>query len=172
MARKNESPLWTLIENERRTLANDLNEIGEAEFAADSGLDGWTAKHVLAHAVMPFAVPTPRFLVAMLRRRGNIDLVNVFFADRLVKRPAQELIAHLNNNAASHWTPPGFGPELPLTEVAVHGQDIRAALGLRHTVPSEVRTAVLDNAESDDKTGAARRDDYARRLDAPAVVSR
>ena len=41
-----------------------------------------------------------RIILAMLRRRGDLDAVNRFFADRLVQRPA------------------------------VHAQDLRAALGL------------------------------------------
>lgn len=171
MTRNSASPLWTLIENERRALVDDLAGADETTLATASDLDGWTAKHVLAHLVMPFAVPTPRFLLAMLRRRGDIDAVNRFFADRLVERPTAELIGHLADNAGSQWTPPGYGPELPLAEIAVHAQDIRAVLGLRRTVSDDVRSAVLDFAGADEKEGAARRADYARRLDAAAAIT-
>lgn len=172
MARKTESPLWKLIENERRALVADLDGVDEVAFSAPSELEDWTAKHVLAHLVMPFAVPTPRFLLEMLRRRGNLDAVNRFFAQRLVERPTDDLIACLSDNAASCWAPPGSGPELPLTEIAVHAQDVRAALGLNRTVPDDVRAAVLDYIGLDEKTGAERRADHTRRLDAAAVVSR
>lgn len=171
MARKTESPLWKLIENERRALAADLAGVDEVALTAASGLDGWTSKHVLAHIVMPFAVPTPRFLLAMLRRRGDLDAVNRFFADRLVKRPTRELITYLSDNAASQWSPPGNGPELPLTEIAVHAQDIRAALGLSRTVPDDVRSVVLQHVGADEKNGAERRADHARRFDAAAAVT-
>lgn len=164
MARKTESPLWKLIENERRALADDLADVDEAAFDAPSGLDDWTAKHVLAHVITPFAVPMPRFLVALLRRRGDLHAVNRFFADRLVERPVAELIASLSDNAASRWSPPGDGPELPLTEIAVHAQDIRAALGLHRTMPAQVLSAVLDHAGADKKDGAGLRADHARRL--------
>lgn len=169
MARTTESTLWKLIENERRALVADLADIDESALTAASGLDDWTAKHVLAHIVMPFAVPTPRFLLAMLRRRGNLDAVNRFFADRLAERPAQELVSSLTDNAASRWSPPGEGPELPLTEIAVHAQDIRAALGLRRTVPDDVRAAVLQHAQTDKKNGTELRAGHARRLDAAAA---
>lgn len=172
MARTTESPLWKLIENERRALALDLAGVDEAALSAASTLDDWTAKHVLAHVVMPFAVPTPRFLLALLRRRGNLDAVNRFFAARLVERPAGELIAYLNDHAASRWSPPGSGPELPLTEIAVHAQDIRAALGIARTVPDEVRSAVLDHVGADGANGAEQRADHARRLDAAAAICR
>jgi uncharacterized protein (TIGR03083 family) len=165
MARKTESPLWKLIESERRALVADLADVDEVALSAASGLDDWTAKHVLAHVVMPFAVPTPRFLLALLRRRGDLHAVNRFFADRLVERPAAELIAYLSDNAASRWSPPGDGPELPLTEIAVHAQDIRAALGLSRIVPDQVLSVVLDYVGADKKDGAARRADHARRLD-------
>lgn len=171
MARNTESPLWKLIENERRALAADLAGVDEAALTAASDLDDWTAKHVLAHIVMPFAVPTPRFLVAMVRRRGDLDAVNRFFADRLVKRPAGDLIGYLSDNAASRWSPPGSGPELPLTEIAVHAQDLRAALGLNRTVPEDVQSAVLEHVGADKTNGAARRADHARRLSAAASAT-
>ncbi len=172
MARNTESPLWKLIEDERRALAADLADVDETALATPSGLDDWTAKHVLAHLVTPFAVSTPRFLLAMLRRRGDLHAVNRLFADRLVERPAAELVAHLVDNAASHWAPPGTGPELPLTEIAVHAQDVRAALGLERDVPATVRSVVLDYVGADKNDGLARRADHARRLDAPAAVPR
>lgn len=172
MADKTESPLWTLIETERRALVADLAETDEAAFAAASGLDGWTAKHVLAHIVMPFAVAKPRFLLAMLRRRGNLDAVNRFFADRLVERPASDLVAVLADHAASRWSPPGAGPELPLTEIAVHAQDLRAALEISRSVPEEVRSVVLRHVGADPKRGGERRADHARRLDAAAAANR
>ncbi|MEM7276086.1 MAG: maleylpyruvate isomerase family mycothiol-dependent enzyme [Actinomycetota bacterium] len=168
MADKTESPLWNLIENERRALVADLAEIDEAALAAPTALDDWTAKHVLAHLVMPFLVPTPRFLLEMVRRRGNLDAVNRYFADRLIQRPADDLVAALAEHADSRWAPPGTGPALPLTEIAVHGQDLRAALGLGRDVALDVRTAVLDFAGAG-KDGVARRADHLRRLDAAAV---
>lgn len=171
MAGKTDSPLWKLIENERLALADDLAGVDEAALTAATGLDDWTAKQVLAHLVMPFAVPTPRFLLAMLRRRGDLNAVNRFFADRLVERPATELIAELTDNAASRWSPPGSGPELPLTEIAVHAQDIRAALGLTRTVPEEVRSVVLRHVGADEKGGADRRADHTRRFAAATPVT-
>lgn len=171
MARNTDSPLWKLIENERRALAADLAGVDETALAAASGLDDWTAKHVLAHLVMPFAVPTPRFLLAMVRRRGDLDAVNRFFADRLVQRPVSELVAQLTDNAASRWAPPGSGPELPLTEIAVHGQDVRAALGLHRAVPDEVRSIVLDHVGADEANGPERRADHARRFDAASPAT-
>jgi len=171
MAGKTDSPLWKLVENERLALADDLADVDEAGLSAASGLDDWTAKHVLAHIVMPFAVPTPRFLLAMLRRRGDLHAVNRFFADRLVERPAAELVAYLTDNAASRWSPPGSGPELPLTEIAVHAQDIRAAIGRTRTVPEEVRSVVLEHVGADEKDGAERRADHTSRFAAAAAVA-
>jgi hypothetical protein len=41
-----------------------------------------------------------------------------------------ELVADLRGFADSHTKPPGFGSEAPLTDMLVHGQDIRIPLGL------------------------------------------
>ena len=39
--------------------------------------------------------------------------------------------------AASRFTPPGAGPEAPLTDLLVHGLDIRWPLGLARELPEE-----------------------------------
>ena len=51
----------------------------------------------------------------------------------------REVVAHLTMpfalraNAAARFTPPGMGPEAPLTDLVVHGLDVRIPLGLPAT---------------------------------------
>ena len=53
--------------------------------------------------------------------KGGIDRVAHRLADRL--DPAA-CVAGLRDNAASRFTPPGSGPEAPLSDVLVHGADM------------------------------------------------
>ena len=50
----------------------------------------------------------------------------------------------LRKNAEHRFSPPGFGPEAPLTDLVVHGQDIRRPLGLAHHVPDDHARVALD----------------------------
>ena len=49
----------------------------------------------------------------------------------------------LRDKAGSRFTPPGAGPEAPLTDLLVHGADLRWPLGLPREVPqARLRTAL------------------------------
>ena len=54
------------------------------------------------------------------------------------------LVADIRRFADSRAKPPGFGSEAPLSEVLVHGQDIRIPLGLDDTSAIESWAAILD----------------------------
>ncbi len=140
--------VWRLIESERLALVNDLAGVTEDQLAGASGLVGWSSKELLGHIVLPFLVPTPRYVLSLMRNRGNIDKVNNGFAPKLAERSATELINTLRANADSRWSPPGEGPGLPLTEIAVHGQELRRALGISNTVAPAVVDAITANAEA------------------------
>ena len=155
---------WAMVSSERRRLAADLRGLRDSDLGVMSDLPGWTAKHVLAHTVMPFLVPTPSFILRMIRFRGDLDQVNNFFASRLIERPFPELLEALGNNADSHWTPPGHGVDLPLTEIAVHGQDIRRALGIGSVIPAEVTARVLRGQATNKTATETQRADIASRL--------
>jgi uncharacterized protein (TIGR03083 family) len=73
----------------------------------------------------------------MLACRGNFDRANVRLAREQARRPFGELTEVLARKADSRFTPPGSGPEAPLTDLLVHGLDIRWPLGLQREIPEE-----------------------------------
>jgi uncharacterized protein (TIGR03083 family) len=83
-----------------------------------------------SHLILPFAA-------AFVKARGNFDRANVDLTAKEAVRPTADLVADLRRNAGRHFKPPGFGSEAPLTDVLVHGQDIRIPLGLPTTGPTE-----------------------------------
>ena len=115
--------VFPLIAAERRRLADALDPLSPAEWAAPSLCEGWTVHVVAAHLNAPWEVSLPSMLLDMARARsldGGFDRVAHRLAGRL--DPAA-CVAGLRDNAASHFTPPGSGPEAPLTDVIVHGLD-------------------------------------------------
>lgn len=54
------------------------------------------------------------------------------------------LVQDLRRLARSRFTPPGKGPEAPLTDLLIHGLDIRRPLGIPRTIPDERLLIALD----------------------------
>lgn len=132
------------IAAERRGLADLLEGFTPEQQAARSLCEEWTVHDVVAHLLMPLEITVPRFALAMVRARGSFDRANVALTARVARRPFAELVAGLREQAASRFTPPGEGPEAPLTDLLVHGLDIRWPLGLTREIPAERVRATLD----------------------------
>ena len=128
------------IADERRGLADLLSGLTGEQQAAQSLCSEWSVHDVAAHLVVPLEVSIPRFMLTMLACRGSFDRANVRLAREQARRPFDEIIEVLRRKAGSRFTPPGAGPEAPLTDVLVHGADIRWPLGLTRDIP-EARLA-------------------------------
>jgi uncharacterized protein (TIGR03083 family) len=136
--------LWKLIAAERLALADELDGLTAQQWATPSLCSAWTVRDVAAHLVVPFRVKLPRFLLTLIRARGKFARANVALTAREAVRPTADLVADLRRNAEDHFAPPGMGPVAPLTDVLVHGQDIRDPLGLGDQRPAEPWGPVLD----------------------------
>lgn len=79
----------------------------------------------------------PTFVLTMLACRGDFDRVNRRLTRQQARRPFDEIVEVLRRRAESRFTPPGSGPEAPLTDLLVHGLDIRWPLGLPRELPEE-----------------------------------
>ncbi len=152
--------IWTSIATERRRLADELEGLTEEQWATPSQCAAWTVDEVAAHLIVPFEISTPRFVAAMIRHRGNLDRVILAMTAKVAARTTRaERIATLRSNAENPWRPPRLGPEIPLSEIVVHGQDIRRPLGLECPVPAETVDLSLRLLDDDEI-----RADYARRI--------
>jgi len=125
------------IADERRGLADLLSDLTPAQRAAPSLCSEWSVLEVVGHLVVPLQVSMPRFVLAMLASRGSFDRANTRLAREQARRPYDDLVDTLRRRADSRFTPPGAGPEAPLTDLLVHGLDIGWPLGLTHAVPAE-----------------------------------
>jgi uncharacterized protein (TIGR03083 family) len=135
--------LFAEIADERRGLAALLSGLTVEQHAKQSLCSAWTVHDVVAHLVVPLEVGFPKFVRAMLVSRGNFDRANVRLTREQARRPFGELVEVLRRKADSRFTPPGGGPEAPLTDLLVHGLDIRWPLELSREIPGErLRTAL------------------------------
>ena len=115
---------FTLIAAERRRLADALAGLASDDWEAPSLCGGWSVHVVAAHLNAPWSVSKPQFAMAIVRQRGldsGFDRIARGLADRLT--PAA-CVAGLRDHADSRFTPPGSGPEAPLTDIIVHGADM------------------------------------------------
>ena len=125
------------IADERRRMADLLSGLTGEQRAARSLCEAWSVHDVAAHLVMPMEVSTARFALTMLACRGSFDRANVRLTRQQARRPIEEIVEILRRKAETRFTPPGAGPEAPLTDLLVHGLDIRRPLGLTRDVPEE-----------------------------------
>jgi len=116
--------VFPLIAAERVRLADALETLSPDAWESPSLCAGWSVHVVAAHLNAPWEASIPMVLFEVAKARS---LAGGF--DRLARRLADSLdqaacVAGLRDNAGSKFTPPGFGPEAPLTDVIVHGVDM------------------------------------------------
>ncbi len=121
---------WSAIAEERRHLADELSSLDDPQWVTPSLCGDWTVHQVLGHLVVPLVTPMPALIFEMVKARGNFNRANDAMARKQARRSPADLISVLRNRADSQFHPPGHGSEAPLTDVLVHGEDIRVPLSL------------------------------------------
>jgi len=143
-----DSGVMEVVTAHRRKLAAVLDGLSIDAWDRPSLCAGWQVRHVVAHMIMPFRYPAPRFLAEMARARGNFDKM----ADRVARRDGAaapgDLLAVLRQNEQTPWKPPGGGLAAALTHDVIHGQDITVALGIDHVIPEDPVRTVLATVTS------------------------
>ena len=121
--------IFAAVANERRQIATLIDQLDDAQLAMESLCAGWDIKTVAAHLVSVFA---DGFWVFqwMALRHGGVQRAIDELARRRAAIPASEIVATLRQGADHELNPPITGPLSGLTDVLVHGGDIRIPLGL------------------------------------------
>jgi uncharacterized protein (TIGR03083 family) len=135
--------VFDLITQRRQSLADELSGLTAEQWETPSLCAGWTVRNVAAHLAMPLEMGLPKMFVKILAAGFDFNKA----ADRIARtesRPGPELVEVLRTHAAKRFSPPGFGPEAPLTDVFVHGQDIRRPLGMGYSLPDDQARIILD----------------------------
>ncbi|MBG0561336.1 maleylpyruvate isomerase family mycothiol-dependent enzyme [Actinoplanes aureus] len=133
-----------MIADERRRLADLVESLSSEQLRTRSLCEAWTVKEVVGHLVAAVAGSNGAALLLLVRSGFNIHRANARLAAQMAARPAGELAAMLRANAENPFRPPIVGYPGQLTDLQVHGQDIRRPLGLPHDLQPERLRVSLD----------------------------
>lgn len=120
-----------IIADQRRRLADVVGSLDDEQLETASYCGDWTVRQVAAHLLWPLVTPLRVVIGAAVLARGNFDRTNDRMTRAFARRPVTEIATGLRSQAESRFHPPGFGFEAPVTELLVHGQDLRRPLGLQ-----------------------------------------
>lgn len=135
--------VFAAVADERRSIATLIDGLDADQLATASLCTGWDVKTVAAHLVSNFADGFWGFMVSGVRHRSihrGIDAL----ARRRAQASAAEIAEMLRRHADYRLSPPVSGPLAGLTDVFVHGADIRIPLGLPHRPDPRYVARVLD----------------------------
>lgn len=135
--------VFAAVADGRRSIATLIEGLDPDQLAMPSLCAGWDVKTVAAHLVSDFTDGFWGFLVSGIRH-GSIDRGIDALARRRAQASAAEIAATLRDRADFHLSPPLTGPLSGLTDVLVHGADIRLPLGLPHRPDPQQVARVLD----------------------------
>lgn len=133
-----------MIAAERRAVADLVESLSPEQLDTPSLCGAWTVREVVGHLVSPFAARPAAMLPLVVRSGFHLHRANARLAELIARRPPAELVALLRDNAEHRFAPPVVGHLGQLTDVQVHGQDIRRPLGLPHRLRPDRLRASLD----------------------------
>jgi uncharacterized protein (TIGR03083 family) len=120
--------VFEAVATERRRIADLVDTLDEEALATPSLCAGWDVKTVAAHLVSVFADSFWTFQRAAIRYGGFNRAIDEL-ARRRARTPAADIARTLRQHADHRLNPPVTGPLSGLTDVLVHGGDIRIPLG-------------------------------------------
>lgn len=135
--------VFATVAEERRSIAALVEGLDADQLARPSLCAGWDVKTVAAHLVSDFTDGFWGFLASGIRH-GNIDRGIDALARRRAQASAAEIAETLRRDADYRLSPPVTGPVSGLTDVLVHGADMRIPLGLPHRPDAQHVARVLD----------------------------
>ncbi|MGK5740623.1 maleylpyruvate isomerase family mycothiol-dependent enzyme [Micromonospora sp. URMC 103] len=136
--------LMPMIADERRRAADLIDSLDQDQLDTPSLCGAWTVKQVAGHLVAPLAAPRRWLLPLLLRNGFHPHRANAQLAERVARRPAGDIAAALRTHAETPFKAPVVGFHGQLTDLQVHGQDMRRPLGLPHDLRPERLRVSLD----------------------------
>lgn len=135
--------VFTAVADERREIAALIDDLDDAALATPSLCTGWDVKTVAAHLVSVFADSFWVFQWTAIRCGGVHRAIDEL-AHRRAQQPASQIVACLRQGADHQLSPPITGPRSGLTDVLVHGGDIRIPLGRPFEPDPQLCAVALD----------------------------
>ena len=136
--------LLAAIADERRRIADLVESLTPAQLDVPSLCGDWTVKQVAGHLLAAVDSPPVALFPLMVRSGFRLHRANSRLAVLTAERPAGELAARLRAKADDPFKPPIVGHPGQLTDLQVHGQDMRRPLGLPHGLRLDRMRVSLD----------------------------
>ncbi|TMQ90089.1 maleylpyruvate isomerase family mycothiol-dependent enzyme [Actinomadura soli] len=128
--------VWQVIDAQRRSLADLLDNLSDDQWRQPSLCAGWTVRDVAAHLTLQ-QIGLGAAIAMLARWRGSLDrTIQDVACRRAAALTDEQIIAQIRGMVGSRRHNIGVTYLETLTDILVHGQDIAVALGLRHDVPS------------------------------------
>ena len=121
--------VFAAVATQRRAIADLIDTLSDEQLDTASLCAGWNVKTVAAHLISVFADSFWTFQWTALRR-GGFDRAIDHLARGRARAPVAEISKTLRDRADHRLNPPVTGPLSGLTDVLVHGGDIRIPLGI------------------------------------------
>jgi uncharacterized protein (TIGR03083 family) len=134
----------TAIAVERRRIADLIDSLTPAQLEVPSLCGEWTVRQVAGHLLAAVAVRSSQALGTLVTSGFRLHRANARLALAVARRPPAELAGGLRRNADNRFRAPVVGYPGQLTDLQVHGQDMRRPLGLPHGLDLDRLRVSLD----------------------------
>jgi uncharacterized protein (TIGR03083 family) len=134
--------VFLAVADERRSIAALIDGLDPQQLAAASLCVGWDVKTVAAHLISDFTDGFWGFLASGVRH-GSIDR-EMRTCPSPGMCPSRRDCRNLRREADHRLSPPVTRPLLGLTDVLVHGADMRIPLGITHRPDPQRVARVID----------------------------
>lgn len=135
---------WTTAGQARREFADLIESLTAEQLDAETPCGHWTPRHILGHVASFVDIGLGTFFMNMARHRFDYDAAADTMAKRMAKRPVDELLSVLRENAEKKAWLPIFPEMLTVTDAVVHTQDVRRGIGSDDRPSDELLISVLD----------------------------
>lgn len=135
--------MFAAVADERRSIADLISILDADQLATASLCTGWDVKTVAAHLVSDFVDGFWGFLASGVRHGGMNRGIDAL-ARRRAQSSAADIADTLRRRADHRLSPPVTGALAGLTDVLVHGADIRIPLEVSHRPDPRHVARVLD----------------------------
>lgn len=121
---------WATAAQSRREFADLIEGLTEDQLQSPSLCQGWTVHDVAGHVVSFVEMSLPTMMFSMAKGGFNPDKAWKANAAKYGAQPIGDIVAKLREHAAKPSAIKSFPPGLTTTDMAVHAQDVRRALGM------------------------------------------
>ncbi len=138
---------WQATDEERSALADDLATLDDSQWDVPSLCSEWKIRHVVGHLVGGADVKTGPFVAGMLKSGMNFNRYIAREGLALGAAPPDQLLGQFRKTIGTHRTPPGAKPEIMLTDLVCHSEDIRRPTSMTRSVPEATLLMVADTVK-------------------------